>query len=190
MADKGIVTKADLYDLADSIRIKAGSIAKMSIKAMKTAVDGIQTGSDETIIRVGKLPVTTTSVEGTAVPGSGVVKKLYFNTKLPPLEVKEILDSLEFVTIDLLPFPTVAVIADSTMAEGVLIAKIPGVQQDGVSEGVSYIIAYNNTNDIHLREFSAGIPGSVFTLAKSAKLHGIGDVLNPLHGGQNQRDQD
>jgi hypothetical protein len=46
MADKGIATKADLYDLADSIRVKTRSTAKMSIKAMKTAVGGIFTVND------------------------------------------------------------------------------------------------------------------------------------------------
>lgn len=46
MADKGIATKADLYDLADSIRVKTGSTAKMSIKAMKTAVGEILTVND------------------------------------------------------------------------------------------------------------------------------------------------
>lgn len=128
--------------------LKAEHLNKMQdaiIKHAEKIAAGV--GGSNDIIKVEELPPATVSVEGTAVPGSGVVKKLYFNTKLPPLEVKEILDSLEFVTIDLLPYPIVAIVADSALAEGVMIVKLSGVQQDGVSEGVSYMIIYNNAND-------------------------------------------
>ena len=47
----------------------------------------------------------------------------------------------------------------------------------------------HNTDDIHLREFSAGIPGSLCPLAEAPQLHGIGDGFNPLHGGKDQGDQ-
>lgn len=46
MADKVIVTKNKLDDLADSISTKAGVATPMTLSEMKTAVDNIQTGKD------------------------------------------------------------------------------------------------------------------------------------------------
>ena len=45
MADKYIVTKSLLDDLAQSINSKAGTTGKKTIKQMQTAVEGIATGS-------------------------------------------------------------------------------------------------------------------------------------------------
>lgn len=59
--------------------------------------------------------------QGTPVPSSGLVEKLYFNTKLSIDEVNAIIDSLQFTTSDILPLPAVVVTVPSDFVKSVLI---------------------------------------------------------------------
>lgn len=92
MTDKIIVSKSKVTNLFDSIRAKSGSTELMSFDTAKSTVDDIQTGGG--VIEVEELP--RGGWNGTTVPNSGTVEKVYFNTNLSVDEVVNILSNLEY----------------------------------------------------------------------------------------------
>lgn len=98
-------------------------------------------GNSLEVIDVEELPSPTIDTS-TAVPSSGQVGKLYFNTKLSVEKVNEILEGLEYVS-GILSNPCVAIATNADMSQGVVLLR------NSSDMGIVYVIATGDGQNIY-----------------------------------------
>ena len=83
-----------LTDCCDAVREKEGTADKILALDIPSRIRALSSGGIEGIVEVEELPVSR-DWQGTAIPNSGTVENVYFNTNLSVEEVVNILQTLE-----------------------------------------------------------------------------------------------
>ncbi len=89
MADKVVLNKSTIQGIGDAIREKEGSTALIPTSEMKQRILNLSGGS-ATVTAPGDW-------QGTPVPNTGVVEKIYFNNNLSKEEIIELIKPLDYV---------------------------------------------------------------------------------------------
>ena len=89
-----ITLEGFLTDCCDAVREKEGTADKILALDIPSRIRALSSGGIEGIIEVEELPVSR-DWQGTAIPNSGTVENVYFNTNLTVEEVVNILQTLE-----------------------------------------------------------------------------------------------
>ena len=162
MANKVIVTKADLESLGDSIRAKAGTTNKMTVKAMKTAVDGIQTGGS-----------SNSKIDGLYQTGAVELYRDFGN---------EAVDGMLITSWDDFVANNKIFINDGVLQPGKIVPNLPPKNEYGFYFGVIYDdgFGYGVTffEDGSIEEFSYGETSS-YPAGSAVYSQGTADMTNP-----------
>lgn len=139
---------------------------------------------------VEELPYFTN--EGTAVPESGLVEKIYFNTKMDPIEVANILSTLEYYDLSSagIGFPAVVVLTSADLSTGIVIGDFSGTDYKSYciisqsSEGEKIIYDYSDSPaESAVTDDWAGIENI------DINVENMLGVLGPQFGVSNQNDK-
>ena len=120
-----------LTSIADAIRSKKGTTEPINAQNFASEIASISGGSGGAVIK------TIGGWQGTAVPESGLVDKVYFNTALTIEEFIELTQTLNFAFLDDMYIS--ACVSDEAMQRAIAIMKQPA-EVIGLPEDV-YIIA-------------------------------------------------
>ena len=97
--EEEVTLEGFLTDCCDAVREKEGTADKILALDIPSRIRALSSGGIEGIIEVEELPLLR-DWQGTAIPNSGIVENVYFNTNLSIEEVVNILQTLELNSED------------------------------------------------------------------------------------------